>query len=82
MFIDRIIPDANITGTLDSYVKTRKHPADSYTSKGAFPMSASTKRVNPRARGRQMAIRFESTRVGDNWRLGSTRVDMNADGER
>ena len=82
MFVDRMIPDATITGTLDSYVKTRKHPADSYTTKGAFAMSATTKRVNPRARGRQIAVRFESTRVGDNWRLGSTRIDMNPDGGR
>ena len=50
MFVDRMIPDATITGTLDSYIKTRKHPADSYTTKGAFAMSATTKRVNPRAR--------------------------------
>ena len=82
MFVDRMIPDATITGTLDSYVKTRKHPADSYTTKGAFAMSATTKRVNPRARGRQIAVRFESTRVGDNWRLGATRIDMNPDGGR
>ena len=82
MFIDRMIPDATITGTLNSYIKTRKHPADSYTSKGAFAITSSTKRVNPRARGRQVAVRFESSLTGDNWRLGATRLDMNPDGER
>ena len=82
MFIDRMIPDATVTGTLNSYIKTRKHPADSYTSKGAFAITSSTKRVNPRARGRQVAVRFESSLTGDNWRLGATRIDMNPDGER
>ena len=82
MFIDRMIPDATITGTLNSYIKTKKHPADTYTSKGAFAINSSTKRINPRARGRQVSIRFESNNTGDNWRLGATRLDMNPDGER
>ena len=89
MFIDRMIPDATVSGTLNFYIKTRKHPADSYTVKGEdnlgnaiFPITTSTKKINPRARGRQVAIRFKSSLVGDNWRLGATRLDMNPDGER
>ena len=82
MFIDRMIPDATITGTLNSFVKTKKSPADTYTSKGAFPITSATKRINPRARGRQISVRFESNNTGDNWRLGATRLDMNPDGER
>ena len=42
-----MIPDATITGTLNSFVKTRKTPADSHTSKGAFALTSSTKKVNP-----------------------------------
>jgi hypothetical protein len=82
MFVDRLIPDITVSGSLNSYVKTRKHPADDYTSKGAFPITTNTKKVHPRARGRQLAIRFESEGVGDNWRLGATRLDMKPDGER
>ena len=45
-------------------------------------MTGSTTKVNPRARGRQMAIRFESTAVDTDWRLGATRLDLQPDGER
>ena len=55
-----MIPDATITGTLNSFIKTRKSPADSYTEKGAFPMTGSTTKVNPRARGRQMNFKIGS----------------------
>lgn len=82
MFVDRIIPDLTLTGNISAYVKTRKHPADTQTTKGAFAITSSTKKINPRARGRQVAVRFESTQVGDNWRLGATRIDMKPDGGR
>ena len=81
-FIQRMIPDVTITGTLNTFVKTRKSPADSQTSKGAFPITSSTKRINPRAKGRQFAVRFESTAVDTDWRLGATRLDLQPDGER
>ena len=45
-------------------------------------MTGSTTKVNPRARGRQMAIRFESTAVDTDWRLGAPRLDLQPDGER
>ena len=81
-FIQRMIPDATITGTLNSFVKTRTSPADSQTSKGAFALTSSTKKVNPRARGRQFAVRFESSALDADWRLGATRLDIQPDGER
>ena len=81
-FIQRMIPDATITGTLNSFVKTRKTPADSHTSKGAFALTSSIKKVHPRARGRQFAIKFESSDLGADWRLGATRLDIQPDGER
>ena len=81
-FIQRMIPDATITGTLNTFVKTRKSPADSQTSKGAFALTSSTQKVNPRARGRQFAVRFESSALDADWRLGATRLDIQPDGER
>jgi len=81
-FIQRMIPDATITGTLNSFVKTRKTPADTHTSKGAFALTSSIKKVHPRARGRQFAVKFESSDLGADWRLGATRLDIQPDGER
>lgn len=41
-----------------------------------------TGQVFTRVRGRQMAIKVESTGLGVTWQLGSTRLDMRPDGRR
>ena len=82
MFIDRALPDLTVSGTAHITFKTRKDALSSFSSKGPFDIDSSTTRINPRVRGRQLAIRVESDNVGDNWRLGHTRVDMQPDGER
>ena len=82
MFIDRALPDLTVSGTAHITFKTRKDALSSFSSKGPFDVDSSTTRINPRVRGRQLAIRVESDNVGDNWRLGHTRVDMQPDGER
>lgn len=46
------------------------------------PIEAFTGQVYTRLRGRQMAIKIESTDVGVTWQLGSPRVDMRPDGRR
>jgi hypothetical protein len=82
MFIDRALPDLTVSGTAHITFKSRKDALSSFTSKGPFNIDSSTSKINPRVRGRQLAIRVESDGVGDNWRLGNTRVDMQPDGER
>lgn len=82
MFVDRALPDLTVSGTAHITFKSRKDALSSFTSKGPFDVTSSTSRINPRVRGRQLAIRVESDGVGDNWRLGHTRVDMQPDGER
>lgn len=82
MFVTRALPDIETSGTVDVTFKSRKDAMSSFTSKGPFPVSSSTKRINPRVRGRQMSIKVESDSVGTGWRLGHTRVDMQPDGER
>ena len=54
--------------------------ADIFSS--CFALTSSTQKVNPRARGRQFAVRFESSALDANWRLGATRLDIQPDGER
>ena len=48
----------------------------------AAPVEAYTDQVNVRIRGRQMAIKVESTSAGVQWQLGSPRIDVRADGQR
>lgn len=41
-----------------------------------------TTHINTRVRGRQMAIKIESTDLGVMWQLGYPRIDMRPDGRR
>ena len=82
MFIDRALPDLSVTGNAKVTFKSRKDALSGFTSKGPFTVNNSTTRINPRVRGRQLVLRVESDAIGDDWRLGHTRVDMQKDGER
>lgn len=82
MFIDRALPDLNVTGNAKVTFKSRKDALSNFAEKGPFTVNNATPRINPRVRGRQLAIKVESDTAGANWRLGHTRVDMQPDGER
>ena len=83
MLVDKIVPDATITGTLDLTLKTKKYPNASTTpSKGPFSISSTSGKVSVRAKGRQMAVRFASDAIGDNWSLGQFRANLRQDGMR
>lgn len=47
-----------------------------------FPVEQFTGQINIRVRGRQVAMRIESSDIGVAWQLGSPRVDMRPDGRR
>lgn len=82
MFVTKALPDLTVTGTADISFKTRKDAMSSFATKGPFPITSDTTRINPRVRGRQMSLKVESETIGSSWRLGHTRVDMQTDGER
>lgn len=48
----------------------------------AFPVEEFTGQVFTRVRGRQLAIKVESSALGTTWQLGSPRLDMRTDGRR
>jgi len=94
-FIRRMIPDVKFTGdggsdqTLNVVLKTRNYPADSLTTDSTTAFTASTTKVDMRARARQAVIRFESdddaaagVRLGVGFRIGGTRLDLQANGRR
>ena len=82
MFIQRALPDLIVDGTAKMSFSTRKDAMSSTATKGPFPITPTTTKINPRVRGRQLSIKVESDAVGTSWRLGHTRVDMQPDGER
>ena len=47
-----------------------------------LPVEQFTEQVNIRVRGRQIAMRIESSDLGVAWQLGTPRVDLRPDGRR
>ena len=94
-FVKRMIPDVKFTGTggadqqMNVVVKARNFPGDSLTTDQTTSFTATTTKVDMRARARQVAIRFESdddadlaNRIGLGFRLGGTRLDLQSNGRR
>ena len=80
--VDRVIPDATVTGSFDLTLKSKQFPNGTETSKGPFTISQSTSKVSVRAKGRQMSFRFSSSATGDAWSLGRFRLNIRGDGMR
>jgi hypothetical protein len=49
---------------------------------GTYTVDQFTGQIYTRVRGRQMAIKISSNRVGTTWQLGSPRIDIRPDGRR
>ena len=91
-FVRRIIPDIKFldndaASNVNLITKIRNFPGDSLTTAATSTVSPSTKQSHIRARGRQAVLRVasndsDSGNVGVGWRLGSTRLDIKADGKR
>ena len=52
------------------------------TRTAVLPIEAFTGQINTRVRGRQLAMKIESTGLGVQWQLGAPRLDIRADGRR
>ena len=96
MLVRRVLPDLTFQGSTAASpsvlftVKSRdftgsdftESPSDNVTRSASSPVEQYTNQVYLRARGRQMAIRVDSTDEGVDWRLGAPRVDARPDGRR
>jgi len=84
--IRRFIPDfKNLEGSADVTIYLRAYPADTTTAKGEtfigpFTITTSTDKVDTRARARLASLKIDSSAIGDNWRYGIFRVDIQQDG--
>ena len=94
-FIRRMIPDVKFTGdggsdqAINVVMKTRNFPGQSLTSDQTTSFTATTTKIDMRARGRQASVRFESdddagtdVTLGVGFRLGGTRLDLQPNGRR
>ena len=82
--VDQVVPDVTMSATtsLSLYMNTRKYPNSTETVKGPFTITSSTDKVSTRAKGRQIALKFQSTGTTDEWTLGDFRVNSRQDGLR
>ena len=85
MKIRRFIPDfISQTGTTRISFLLRNYPNDSSSSSslGPFDITSATQKVDTRARARAIALKIENTSSAQDWKLGTFRLDIQADGRR
>jgi len=85
MSMKRFVPDFKVlTGNSKITLLLNNYPSGTATSSplGPFTINASTNKVDTRARGRLLSIKIENTAVGETWRYGTLRVDIQPDGRR
>ena len=67
---------------MTAVLKVRDYPGDSFTADQTSSFTGSTDKIDMRARGRQVALRFESEDQGVGFKLGRTRLDIQPNGKR
>ena len=96
-FIRKIVPDVQFdttrgvsnTPAINAVIKRRNYPGESLTTDSTTQITPTTTFGGLRTRTRQMALRFESDddnlsedRKDYKWRVGNTRLDIQASGRR
>ena len=85
MAVRRFIPDFKFqTGDAKITLYISDYPANTAASSplGPFTVSATTDKVDTRARGRLVSVNIENDSTGQTWRYGTLRLDAQADGRR
>jgi len=82
MFVRRFVPDFFIEGSLDVRLKSRYYPLSDSVKEVIGTVQPNTSRIDTRIRGRQLALRIRSSSLGDYWKYGDARIDMQPDGRR
>jgi hypothetical protein len=67
---------------LNSPLSESGESAGTITRTATSPVEVYTTQVHTRLRGRQMAMKIESTATGVQWQLGVPSIDMRPDGRR
>ncbi len=77
-----LLPLANSGAGYNSPLSEGGSNSGTITRSAVLPVEAFTQQLNTRVRGRQLAVKIESTGEGVTWQLGTPRIDMRADGRR
>lgn len=84
-FVTEALPDMKLTGVSPQVTMSllrNDGPMATPTTASSSTITASTELVNVRVRGRQIAVRYESTGNGYTWEVGDLRLRMQIDGRR
>ena len=85
MKIRRFVPDfVSQTGNTQITLNLRNYSNNAQASSplGPFTITSSTSKVDTRARARAVSLKIENTSTGQNWKLGTFRIDIQPDGRR
>jgi len=83
LHIGRGIPDfQNLAGSVDIDLTFKTYPSSSTSITKTSTISTTTTKFDIRGRGRQGQLKIESDALGDNWRFGTLRLDVQPDGGR
>ena len=77
-----LLPLANSGSGYNSPASVGGSNSRAVSRSAVLPIEAFTGQIFPRVRGRQMAMKVESTGEGVTWQLGAPRIDMRPDGRR
>ena len=77
-----LLPLANSGSGYNSPASEGGSNSRTITRTAVLPVEAYTGQIYTRVRGRQLAIKVESTEEGVTWQLGAPRIDMRPDGRR
>ena len=85
MKIRRVLPDfLQQTGDARVTLNLKNYPTDAQASSslGPFTTTTSTTKIDTRARARAISLKVDNTGTGQHWKLGTFRLDIQADGRR
>ena len=83
LHIGRGIPNfKNLSGSVDLTLKFKTYPSATTSTTVVRTIVPTTEKFDLRGRGRQANIRIDSDAVGDKWRYGTLRLDVQPDGGR
>ena len=85
MSISRFIPDFKaLSGDIAVTIQLRDYPGDAKAGSplGPFTVDSTTTFISTRARGRQVALKLNSSGTNDSWRFGTFRAGIQPSGRR
>lgn len=77
-----LLPLANSGAGYNDPLSQGGSSSGTITRSSVLPVEQYTGQLNTRVRGRQLAVKIESTGLGVTWQLGTPRIDMRPDGRR